>query len=208
MPIFVDNRGEGEEELYHLLKSKHLAVEYQHVDSGDIVFGEVGIERKTISDLVGSVVGPNRRLWDQIEVLKNTYKLPFILIEGGIDWEDRLISGIASSILLGWKVPILQSYNLQESRDIITALFTKYGSTKVSGYPPAAVIKEVAPARVQWAMLQCVRGIGPATATKILKLVDICQLARMDPKRLAKQVKGLGPKTADKLVKVFQYGTH
>jgi len=208
MPIYIDNRGSGEEELYHLLKSKHLAVERQYIESGDIVFGDVRIERKTVSDLVNSVVGGNRHFWDQLEVLKNTYKTPLLIIEGRIDYKDRLVSGILMSIILGWKMPFISTYNTYDTAEFIEKLFTRYGSNRSKGYPPAAVIKAKSPKKVQWAMLQCVRGIGPATSAKILNLVDICQLARTDPKWLSGQIKGMGIKTATKLTEVFQYGTH
>jgi len=213
MPIFIDTRGEGEKELYHLLRNKHLAVEYKHIDSGDIVFGNdvggyVGIERKTIADLVNSVRGQNRHFWDQLKVLKNTYKTPLVIIEGRIDYKDKLVSGILFSLTFGWKLQWIGTYNIYDTAEAITRLFTKFGVNKASGYPPAAVRKEDTPAKIQWAMIQCVRGIGPSSATKILKLVDVCQLATTDPEWLAKQVKGLGLKSTSKLVSAFQYGTH
>jgi len=94
MPIFIDSRGSGEADLAKLLKEMHLAVEVRHIDSGDIVFGEVGIERKTLNDLTNSIYGANRHFWEQIKVLKNTYKNPFILIEGLIDWKDKFVAGV------------------------------------------------------------------------------------------------------------------
>jgi len=199
MPIFIDNRGSGEEELYNLLKSKHLAVEHKHIDSGDIVFGidgdMVGIERKTVNDLIKSVVGSkkypaSRHFWDQIKVLKATYKTPLVIIEGTIDFKDKLVSGILFGLLLGWKIPYINTYNVYDTAEAVSRMFTRYGENKAKGYPPAAVRKEASPTKIRWAMLQCCKGIGPATATKILKSIDYKELFRGDvtSKKLCKVV--------------------
>ena len=207
MVIYIDNRGSGEEELYNLLKSKHLAVERKYIESGDIVFGidndMIGIERKTVSDLVNSVVGENRHFWTQLEVLKATYKTPLVIIEGRIDFKDKLISGILFSLLLGWKIPYINTYNVYDTAEAISRMFTRYGENKAKGYPPVAVKKEVSPAKIRHTMLQCCRGIGPATATKILKSIDYRELFRgeLSSKQLKKVV---NEKIAKRLEEVFK----
>ena len=207
MPIYIDSRGSGEEELYNLLKSKHLAVEHKYIESGDIVFGidgdMIGIERKTISDLVNSVTGENRHFWEQLEVLKATYKTPLVIIEGRIDFKDKLISGILFSLLLGWKIPYINTYNVYDTAEAISRMFTRYGENKAKGYPPAAVKKEVSPQKIRWAILQCVYGIGPATATKLLKSIDYRELFRgeLSSKQLKKVV---NEKIAKRLEEVFK----
>lgn len=206
MPIFIDSRGSGEADLAKLLKDMHLAVEVRHIDSGDIVFGDVGIERKTLNDLIGSIYGPNKHFWEQIKVLKATYKNPFIMIEGPIDWKDKFLAGVIYSILLGWKVSIINTYNLQDSAYAIKSLFMKYGSSKSRGYPPAAVRKAATPERIRWMMLQCIRGIGPKASKKILEEIPDIFSALYDPfdfKKHLGKVKGLNKRSKDILVQVF-----
>jgi len=125
-------------------------------------------------------------------------------VEGNINYKDRLVSGILSSIVLGWKLPYISTHNIYETAEVITALFTKYGASKTKMYPPKAVIKEDTPERIRWAMLQCVRTIGPKTAKRILEVVPIYQLGSTNPVWLAKQVKSLRLKTSKKLIGVFQ----
>jgi len=207
MPIWIDNRGQGEEELYNILLSKHLAVERRYIESGDIVIGEIGIERKTIQDLINSVAGQNRHFWEQIEVLKNTYKIPIVIVEGTLNYTDRLVSGIVlMGLLLGWRVPYISTYNIYETADVVQRLFTCYGAKKAAGYPPAAVIKELTPERIRWAMIQCVRGVGPSMATKILKLVTFEELVsgNINWQWFAKSIKGMGPTTAKRVLGAFQ----
>ena len=167
--IWIDSRGKGESELAEMLKSKfHLEVTVQHLDSADICIGEIGIERKTVGDLVFSTIGGDRHIWNQIEVLKNTYKHPVFIIEGYLNKKDRLIMGVLYSIAIGWSIPFYNTYNLQETAEVIDQIYTKYGTSKTSNLPPAAVIRSKSPQEIQWCMLQCVKGIGPKTATQIM----------------------------------------
>jgi len=205
--IFIDNRGSGEEELYELLNERHLAVDRRFIESGDIVFGEVGIERKTVSDLVSSVISKKHHFWEQLKVLKNTYKIPLLVVEGNINYKDRMVSGILASVVLGWKLPYITTHDIHQTTDLIGNLFTRYGVSKTNAYPPRAVIKESSIARIRWAMIQCIEGIGPRMASKILTIVPFTQLETTNPIWLAKQVKYLGPKRAKKLIDVFTQPT-
>jgi len=203
--VFIDNRGTGEEDLFHILEERaRIATARRFIESGDIVFGEVGIERKTINDLVTSVTGKDRHLWEQLKVLKATYKIPLLVVEGNVNYKDRMVSGILSSIVLGWKLPYITTHDIYETADLITALFTRYGTAKTNMYPPRAVIKQASPAKIRWAMLQCVQGIGPRMAKSILGIVPFNELCDTDPKWLAKQIKGLGPRRTTRLIEVFR----
>jgi len=207
--IFIDNRGKGEKELYDLLKEKHLAVERRYMESGDIVFGEegnqVGIERKRIDDLLSSVTGGERHFWEQVEVLKNTYKTPLVIIEGRIDYSDRMIAGILFSLILGWKVPYIPTYNLYETDDVVERLFTRYDVNRASGYPPPAVRKEDKPEKIRWAMLQCIRDIGSVKASLLIKELSNFGSNAYHPeylKRVANKVK-LNKKTKERFLNFF-----
>jgi len=207
MPIFVDNRGQGEADLAKLLKEMQLAVEVRHIDSGDIVFGDVGIERKTVNDLVNSVIGQNRHFWEQLDVLKNTYKKPFVLLEGQLNYKDAWISGVFFSIIYGWGIPVIPTYNLQDSALAIKRLFIKYGSGKSKVYPPAAVRKADSPEKIRWMMLQCVKGIGPKAATKILKEFNGSLEACIHPvyfEKKLRKIKGLNKRSKELLIQVFK----
>jgi len=174
MTIFIDNRGKGELELAELLRMKKIPVEIKHLESGDIVFwyGEqsIGIERKTINDLIGSVTSGSRRLWEQLKILKDTYNHPIVLIEGHIDYKDRLICSIIQSIVIGWKIPFLNTTNVYESAEIVSKIHDKYGSSKVNNIPPACVKKATSVKEIRWNMFQCVSRIGSKGATQLLEL--------------------------------------
>src|SRR3972149_3247937 len=125
MPIYVDSRGKGEKEISDILISKHYPVELRHVESGDYIIGELSIERKTVSDLINSCVGGDRHLWEQIKIMKNTYKKTLLIIEGYIDWNNKLLVGIIISLIDGWQLPIINTLDSKHTSEILGKLFDR-----------------------------------------------------------------------------------
>ena len=216
MPIFVDNRGDGEARIAELLQQKNYPVVVQHIESGDYVFDEVGIERKTISDLCGSVQSKQKghSLWEQLKVLKDTYKKPSLLIEGFIDWDDRTVSSIIIGVTNGFGIPYYNSVHKLQSAQIIGKVFERYGVARTSRIPPPAVKKGYTPKQVKWMMLQTVPHLGGVMATRLLEelpwlfsmethkshSINLGQLSlRLD------KIKGLNKDSKEMLLRVFDY---
>lgn len=207
MPLFVDDREPEEIILY--LKRQHLDVQVHHNESGDYVFGDVAIERKTINDLIGSVMSKNRRLWDQLDTMKKTYQQPILLVEGMINWKDPYLSGILTTVILFWKYQTVFTLGPGETALAIAHLFTKYGIGKSGRLPPAAVKKQPTYKTVLLEMLQCIEKIGPKTAVSVLSQFTEEEWATVDlfefDERLRK-VKGLPRSAREMLTKVFRGG--
>ena len=143
----------------------------QHIESGDYVFDEVGIERKTISDLIGTLTSKEKGhdLWSQLTILKDTYKKSSLLIEGYINWNDRQISGVIISVTNGYGIPYYNSINHYQSAEIIGRIWERYGIAKTSRIPPPAVKRGYTPEQIRWCMLQTIPKIGGVTAQRILE---------------------------------------
>jgi ERCC4-type nuclease len=141
----------------------------QHIESGDYVFDQVGIERKTISDLVGSVTGKEKghNFWNQLKILKDTYKKPLVLIEGFIDWDDRMVSSIVIGITEGFSVPYINSSGHNQSANIIGRIWERYGVARTSKIPPPAVKKGYSNNQITWMMLQTIPHLGGVLAKRI-----------------------------------------
>lgn len=197
------------EDIVQMLKRRNLAVEVKHIESGDYVFGDVAIERKTVSDLISSVTAENRHLWKQLETMQNTYKQPILLIEdwNGVDEEDRLTVGIVTTILLFWKYQIIFSKDKYETVEWIEKLFIKYGVGKTGRIPPAAVIRKNTPKEIKWCMLQTIPHIGPVMANKILEAIpNIISCSYQDTiaiKGKLDKIKGLNKESKELLLKVL-----
>jgi ERCC4-type nuclease len=180
MGIIIDSRGSGEQSIAQKLREKNIPVEVKHVDSGDIILlGDnlvIGIERKTVSDLICSVIGSktsfeksNRHFYNQLEVMKSTYKKTLLIIEGDFDWNNKMLVGIYHSVIVGWQIPVIFTKDHSDTADKVAKLFLKYGNYKVSSILPMAVHKAKSPKEIKLGMLCCVEGLGIETAKKILK---------------------------------------
>ncbi len=178
--IIIDTRGEGERLLVGKLREKHCLVEHKRVESGDIILQSqnitIAIERKTVSDLICSVIGSktsfeksNRHFFTQLETMKATYKKTLLIIEGDFDWNNRMLVGIWESVVVSWQIPVILTKNLDDTADKIAKLFMKYGNYKVSSILPMAVHKAKNPREIKLGMLCCVEHLGIETAKKILK---------------------------------------
>ena len=168
MPIYVDTRGDGEKEIAKFLQGLNIPVELRHIDSGDYVFNDIAIERKTVPDLFGSVYGEGRHFWDQLKTMKETYKKCIVLIEGDLDMNDRATSGIFYAIIGGWNIPVIFTKNHRDSALQISKLFDKYGEGSHHRVPPAVVKKEKKTREIKVSMAQCVEGIGASLANRII----------------------------------------
>ena len=125
--IYIDSRGSGEKELYQLLQMRNLDVTRTKVESGDIVFSGIGLERKSVRDLVSSVTSGTRHMWTQLEVLKATYKKHGLIIEGFTNnfYKDSMLSGILYSITVGWGIPFFPTTSIYETAELIEMLYLK-----------------------------------------------------------------------------------
>jgi ERCC4-type nuclease len=169
--IYVDNRGKDEQTISEILMLMHYPVIVQHIDSGDYIIGDLAIERKTVSDLVSSVICREKghNFWEQLKVMRDTYKKVLVIIEGFIDWKDRQLAGILYGIVDGWQIPYINTLSKADSAERIGQLHDRYGSSSTSKLPPAAVKKGYSTPHIKWMMLQCIPHIGPIVAKRILE---------------------------------------
>ena len=206
LPVFIDTRGEGEAEIAKFLQKMNIPVELRHIDSGDYVFNDIAIERKTVQDLFNSVYGENRHFWDQLKTMKETYKKCIVLIEGEINMEDRTVSGIYYSIIGGWNIPVIFTKNHKDSASCIAKLFDRYGVGSQNKVPPSVVRKEVSTQKIKLSMLECVMGIGGTLAKKILDAEPLIISTAVNYTYLNKKlcgIKGLSEKPRKRLLKVL-----
>src|SRR3989344_6779104 len=108
-------------------------IEFQTLKVGDYLVNEVVIERKTVSDFIGSMI--NRRLLRQLEELQQ-YPKRILVIEGIYDQElypesnsegvhPNAIRGFLISIILKYNVPIIYTKNSEDTAKFISVLAKK-----------------------------------------------------------------------------------
>ena len=201
-PIYCDSR--KEDNIIRELNHRHLAIDVRLLESADYCFRDVGIERKTVSDLYSSAM--SKRLWTQLDTLRKTYKIPILIIENFQSFRqlDKVTQGIITTLILFWKQQVIFSFDYLESSKWIEALFLKYGVGKSNREPPAAVKKQKTIKSIKLEALQCVKGIGVVKAKLILEKNP--KIFSMKPYKLDLAVKGLNKRSKLLLENIIKGG--
>lgn len=201
--IVIDTREAGRHPdfVQHLNRLGNARVEW--LESGDFVCSHgIGIERKTLSNILLSL--RTRQLFRQLRVLRDTYKIPILLIEGdlkrpgeGSPWsqyEFNRIMGTEIAIAASMKeIRMITTHSEDETKDYL-AHFMTYSGTSSNVIVPEVVKKGDTPKQTYLNMLMCVRGIGPKGAKKIYNVAKnwkelIHCVETMKPQAFRKKVK-------------------
>ena len=167
--IIVDFREKNSLVSSHL-ESQGISVVFQQLPVADYIFGDIAIERKTISDLKSSII--NKRIFSQLLELKQ-YPKSLLLVEGisnedlyeGIISENAL-RGFLLSVALEYQVPIIFTQDEEDSARYISILAKKENSSNVSIRASKITLTEEQ--RLQY-ILEGFPKIGPVSAKKLLR---------------------------------------
>lgn len=124
LTLFVDIH-EPEEIQAHVERAG-IPVERKTLAPGDYVVGEVGVERKTINDFFASIV--NKRLWEQVYRLRDTYPRPLVLVEGDLALVEeysnpKVFWGAFLALHLQEGVPVLFAPNYLHTAMVLETLY-------------------------------------------------------------------------------------
>jgi Fanconi anemia group M protein len=161
------------------LISLGLEVEIKHLKVADYLIGEIAIERKTVSDFIGSMF--NKRILNQLEEIKQ-YPQQILVIEG-IDEQElysmnyekerkgvhpNAIRGMILSVLLDYKVPIVLTKNYHDSAKFFQVLLNKLTKPKTE-FSLNVKKKAYNLREQQQIIIEGFPNIGPKTAKNLLK---------------------------------------
>lgn len=174
--IIVDNREKNSLVPAALMKVG-FEIEFEQLKVGDYIVKDVVIERKTVTDLHGSII--NKRLFNQIEELKQ-YENKLLIIEG-LEHQDiyndnkgissNAIRGFLLSITLKHKIPIIFS-----NTPFDTAKYIEVLSKKKSKELPLNVTKKSFNKKEQLQfIIESFPNIGPKNAKKLLEELKTLQ---------------------------------
>jgi Fanconi anemia group M protein len=166
-------------EIADLLRNRGLEVERIYLQSGDYVFSNIGVERKTFDDFRNTLFGG--RLWDQVFNLKKVYEKPMLIIDKtptDYNWgrdirERRSITGAMARISkLGITVITLTGHTTAPVSDlfldIIEFLFLSSEKKDPSVKPVPRKGDRFSTQEVTEDMLCMLPGIGRETAKEIM----------------------------------------
>ena len=157
--------------LAELKKSTQVRLEIRPLKIADYLIGDVAIERKTISDLISSMI--NKRLIQQLKQMQK-YKKQLLIIEGNLKevYEEesnisKAIRGFIISINLNYKIPIIFSEDYEDTAKYLITLAKQ--QAKPSSEPSLhSKIPRTIKEQKQY-ILESFPNIGPKTSKKLLE---------------------------------------
>lgn len=171
--IIADKREKNSLVISELI-SLGMNVEMQFLPVADFLINNIAIERKTISDFLGSML--NKRLLFQLEQMKQ-YENKLLIIEG-IDEQEiynddnkeginpNAIRGFLLSILLKHKIPIVYTKDYEDTAKFLSILAKKKEKEEESLRAKKKSFNRKE--QLQY-ILEGFPGIGPKNAKKLLK---------------------------------------
>lgn len=192
---FTDHNAQGTTDSVHQLAVDHserhsallgavrrcgwFDVRMARLATGDyLVSGEVLVERKTIRDLVASLV--DGRLFPRVARLAHSPYRPLLLIEGPTpssmpDVHDLSVEGALVSIAAIWRVPVVYSSDSEQSARMLRFLADQLRR------PHERILRRFdrKPKRLpsrRLFVLQALPGVGPALAHRLL-----CYFGSIEP---------------------------
>ncbi|MBS3093910.1 hypothetical protein J4456_05005 [Candidatus Pacearchaeota archaeon] len=170
-PIIIADIHERNSLVIAELKSSEIIVETKPLKIADYIIGDIAIERKTVSDLISSMI--SKRLLQQLTHLK-MYPKYFLIIEGDInniyDEKDNMakaIRGLIISIITNSNIPIIFSRDYEDTAKYLITLAKQQlkNPTKTSLHSRIPKTK----AEQQKYILESFPNIGPKKAEKLLE---------------------------------------
>ncbi|ELZ34070.1 Hef nuclease [Halogeometricum pallidum JCM 14848] len=196
------------------------ATEVRRLDAGDLVMGDVAVERKTLADYVNTLVGrPSPDLYDQVRRLSAAFPYSYLLLEdefpadvaegrsaahrtqsGDGDGDEGVpaaaVRGSAASITVRFGTPVIPCSDLDRLVDIAVRLGRKHVEAPgARALPNGSVTRRDAPTAER--MYGCIDGVGTATAERLYESYPAVADAVAASREELTSVSGVGPKRAD-----------
>ncbi len=191
--VIVDDR-----ELILAEKLEHFPINLQikRLSCGDVLCGNVVIERKTREDFEQSIL--DRRLFKQLEMMTRLGKRKVVIIEGeqcaGIVRREALM-GAYASIITDYGAGLFFTKNIETTAELIFSI-AKHEAKEKS--PPSMVQKlpSWTPSEHMRAIVELFPLIGPKTARALLNhFGSIYEIVNASEKDL-QAIEGIGEKRA------------
>ena len=192
-------------EIYERLIREGIPVDRRKISPGDIIVGDIGIERKTTYDFFNSLI--KKRLFEQVGRLRDAYPKALIILEGDLDQiyeykNYRAYLGAMLSVAIDFDVPIIYSRDLLETTYLVSSIWRKKVKEKPTGvvrYKPKFMDDD----EFKLYVLQGLPNIGPKLAHRLLLRFKTIRNVFTSTVADLKDVEGIGEKKAKEIVRLI-----
>lgn len=188
-----------------------VEIEVASLPKGDYwISGEIAVERKTVSDLIASIVEDRKRLFNQVRGIKDMGMRPIVLVEGGSLYDafseinETAIIGALSYLAVIEGVTVLRSENPSDTARFLYVMASH--AQRGLGYdvPLRGSLKSNDLSTAQQYLLEGLPGIGPTLARALLgHFGSVRALFEADEDALC-QVPGIGRERARRVIDLLE----
>lgn len=153
------------------LYNSEIKPEIKALKIADYLIGDIAIERKTIRDLISSMI--NKRLIEQLKQLKK-YSRQILIIEGDIQRVlnensniSKAVRGLIISIVTNYKIPIIFTQDYQDTAKYLITIAKQQTKPKTTVSLHSRIPKTISEQKSY--ILEAFPNIGPKKAKMLLK---------------------------------------
>jgi len=195
------------ESMVAALRGLGVDVEVRAITPGDYVIGPVGIERKTLTDFFASIV--QRRLFEQVIRLRETYPLSLLLVEGDLATVAKAKNpaafwGAFSAVTLAERVPILFTPDQAQTALSLRTIERQFSKGALD-YGVRHKPKSTSLEDRQRIVLEGLPGVGAATVRQLLAHFGTVRRTFAASEARLQRVEGIGPKRAREITAVLDH---
>lgn len=186
------------------------AVESRRLEAGDLVLGDVGVERKTLGDYTSTLLGRSAPdLYDQVRRLRAAYEHSYLLLEAELPADGAegvpaaAVRGSAASITARLDTPVIPCSDLPRLVDLAVRLGRKHvEQPSKPAIPSGSVTGLETPTAKR--MYGCIDGIGPEMAERLHAAYPaVADLVAASEAELV-AIEGVGPSRAAAIQAAFR----
>ncbi len=206
--IYVDHR-ERSSTLLKELREQGVLLKLEQLSCADYVLGKrCAVEFKTQEDFIESLI--DGRLLSQVQLLKERFKRPLILVEGDVDLysirnvHPNAIRGLLASITIDFGIPILTTKNPKETAALLFAIAKREQERYGKEFSIHGDRKPQTPKEQQEFVVSALPGIGRTLAKPLLqKFGSIKKLVNSSEEEL-RSVEKIGEVKAKQMKELFE----
>jgi Fanconi anemia group M protein len=200
--IIADYR---EKDVIQHLKSMNVLVNEMNLEVGDFICSEnrIGIERKTHSDFVSSII--DGRIFEQAKLLKENFERPIILIEGYSNREinENALKAALASLIVDFGVSLLNTRNPYDTARTLYWIAKKEQeeNKREIGFKVKKKPKDLK--LLQERIVASIPGISAILSKRLLEHFGSVEKVFSAKEEELKKVRGIGEKLASKIRKIL-----
>lgn len=207
MKVVADHRESSSRvirEIYRL----DLEVEMQQLEVGDYILSErVGIERKTVSDFLESLV--DGRLLEQAKNLAETFERPLLILEGEGLYTTRgihpnAIRGALACIAVDYRISLLSTEDEKETAKVIATIAEREQKEDRGEIPIRRERKSLTLTELQRFVIEGLPGVSAVLAKRLLEHFGSVEEVISSSEEELKEVHGIGKEKAGDIRRIIE----